>query len=195
MTPHFLRIGTLLVAVATVYYCVRAADTEPSPTVARPITASGDRGADIVLSFYKLLLQEQEPTLDQENALFLQNSGIRVRLINAGKGTDKDAVVMKMYRRHKDMFLPVNAKPNVTISSTFNSICDLDHIKEAPKQGYGFILVRFPIDVKAKPVKVQTITFNFEEGKLQPSGIWFNDAHNTLITEMDSIKKEWAEKN
>jgi hypothetical protein len=184
--------GLLIVASAIRVLFANSSEIQPgdapSPTTApasAPTTAasSGDAGTDLVVAFYKALLQEAPPTLEQENSLF-NSSGSRTRLVAAGLGKDKDPVVLEFIRKHKDSFLPKQMRLDyVGVSSTFHWIRDLDHMKDPPKKGYGYVLATFVEDREAKHMKTRTIVFGFSEGKIDVDGIRFDGIGSKMLLE------------
>lgn len=148
------------------------------PTSAPSTAPSGDAGTDIVAAFYKALLQETPPTLEQENALFGPESGLRNRLVDAGLGKDKDPVILDFLRNHKELFLPKKMRrlDDVVISGTFNWVRDLVDMKDTPKKGNGYVLVFFNEDAKAAigQYRPRTIVFSLSDGKIAVGSIWLN---------------------
>lgn len=156
-----------------------------------------DAGTAIVVEFYKALMQEEPPTLEQQDALF-RNDGvhrgtIQYSLVQNGKGTDKDPLILQYFREHKDLFLTRNTDiplKEVQISCTFDFVRSLDHMKDPKKPGYGYVMALFLNDRKAVPpdVHIRTVIFGIVEGKIAPDSIqldgsWGNYASKAFVNE------------
>lgn len=159
----------------------------PSPTTA---PSSGDAGTDLVVGFYKALLQETPPTLEQEKSLFNPLPGIRARLVAGGQGKDKDPLILEFFRKNKAIFFPkklrsVDSVDDVAVSSTFYWVQNLKRKMETPKKGNGYVLAMFFEDPTADQgqIKRRTIVFPIEDGKIEAGGIWLDGFGNKLSLE------------
>lgn len=155
--------------------------------------SSGDAGSELVAAFYKALLQDNPPTLEQEKALLTPSEGLRSRLVEGGFGTEKDPVILLFLRKHKELFLPKQVRADyVQISSTFNWVRDVDQMKEAPKPGYGYVLATFREDREAKPgsEKDRLIVFAIEDGRIDPAAIKLEFEHHKTM--LEEFLKVWT---
>jgi len=148
----------------------QAASAEPKPSAAA--TSPSSEPTDLVVSFYKVLLQKEAPTLQQEKELFGLSSALRTNLLARRKGTDSDPVVLQLFRQHRDLFLPLGKDLTtedylaaVQISSPFNFVRSLKGIKDEAPVGRACVMALFVHDVKAKPSRFRTIVFDvYDEG-------------------------------
>jgi hypothetical protein len=134
----------------------------------------------MVVAFYKAIMQEAPPTLEQQDALFandgVHRGAIQYSLVHAGKGTDKAPLVLQYFREHKDMFLTRNTDiplKEVQISCTFDFVRSLDHMKDPKRPGCGSVMAVFLYDRKAVPpnVRVRSVVFPLVDGKIDPDAI------------------------
>jgi ankyrin repeat protein len=143
--------------------------------------APRDAASDNVVSFYKALLQDAPPTIEQERALFDMDMNLTLRnqLISGsnGKSTDKDPVLLQLFRKNKAIFLPINSKHpenDIQISSEMYFLQSLSRTKDPPRAGNGDVLALFVRDGKAKPAQFRTIVFEFVRGKINADGIYLD---------------------
>jgi hypothetical protein len=163
-----------LVCTALLVSLNAAAETPP-PLTTQPAV---DEGTELVVSFYKALLQDEPPTREQELALFQPNSGIRIKLAPVKRDPEDlqdyepmtqtpeqrarrerqreevaaaGPVALTYLRQHRDWFVPKNMKSirEIQISSTYHFVRNLEYMKSPPKPGYGNVLVLFVDDRKA----------------------------------------------
>jgi hypothetical protein len=149
-----------------------------------------DAGTDLVVAFYRAILQKDPPTREQEMALFTSQSSMRWRLV-VGKGDPQDAqdvepmkrtaeqrarrrrqeekvnaagpVVLAWFREHRDRFLPKNMRSpgDIQVSSTYRFVRDLERPKSPAKAGRGSVMALFTDDTNAPPDKMRFRTIVF----------------------------------
>ncbi len=147
--------------------------TSPATSTSLPITVTSDDPAtSLVASFYKALTQKDLPTLEQEHALFKDESAIRASLLAQDKGKDKDPVVLQYFRDHRDIFIPINMKSlsEVNITTEFHFVRNVERLKDPKKPGNGYVIAQFVHDRKTAS-RLRTLVFTFEDGKIDPSAI------------------------
>ncbi len=120
-----------------------------------------DAGSDLVVAFYAALLQDEAPTLRQEQMLFHHDSSLRNWLLQKRGLRDDQPARLLWFREHRQDFIPRNTKSLhevqicVQISSMFNFIRSLDHVKPQPQPGYGDVLAFFADDRGAAHRKIE----------------------------------------
>lgn len=164
----------------------------PSPTT---VPSSGDTGTELVVAFYKVLLQDSPRTLEQEKYLFNPTPGLRERLVAGGQGKAKDPVILEFLCKRKDLFLPKKMRglDDVSVSSTFQWVRDIVRIKEAPKKGDGYVVAMFYEDPTADPekMKCRTIVFAIADGKIEADEIYLDGYGNkSSLEEFLKVKVE-----
>ena len=182
----FFVLG-ILGLVAAVAMSRFASSAEPKPSAAAP-SPSNDP-TDLVVSFYKVLLQKEEPTLQQEEKLFGLHNPLRGNLLARKKGADTDPVVLQLFRQHRELFLPLGKLSAedylsaIQISSPFNFVRSLATIKGKAPDGWAYVMAMFVHDVKAKPPRFRTIVFEIEDGKIDPVAICLDGFGGKMILE------------
>ena len=110
--------------------CADTAGTRPTTATAPAIAPSGDPGTDAVVAFYRELMKDTPPTVEQEQLLLKPTPGLRSRLIAAGLGTETDAVILVFLRKHRELFLPrkMRSLNDIGVSSTFHWVQSIDRM-------------------------------------------------------------------
>jgi len=182
-------IGVLCISgfVACMAMTQIACSAVSKPSAATP-SPSND-STDLVVSFYKVLLQKEEPTLQQEEKLFGLHDPLRTNLLARKKGADTDPVVLQLFRQHRELFLPLGKLSAedylsaIQISSPFNFVRSLATIKGKAPDGWAYVMAMFVHDVKAKPPRFRTIVFEIEDGKIDPVAICLDGFGGKMILE------------
>jgi hypothetical protein len=173
--------------VATVVMSRLAGSGELKPAAAAPLPSSDP--VMLVVSFYKVLLQKEAPTLQQEKELLGLSSPLRANLLARQKGTDTDPVVLQLFRQHRELFLPLgemspeNYLSAIQISSPFNFVRSLKGIKEKSPAGSAYVMALFVHDAKAKPPRFRTVVFEIEGGKIAAGGIYLDGFRGQMTLE------------
>jgi hypothetical protein len=133
-----------------------------------------DPGTEVVDSFYKVLLQKEPPTLEQEKSLFGEQPWFRRYLETRNNESDKDPVILICFRSHKDLFTPANMRSprQIQISSTFCFLRDVEYVKDAnaPK----CVMAMFTDDGNRLRGKNMEIIFSITgDGRIEPDAIAF----------------------
>jgi hypothetical protein len=178
----FIVVGVL--ASAGVLACSPVATSAPAHESANTNPWSDEETTEVVVTFYNILLQEEAPTLQQEEELF-SDFAARSRLI--AKSTEKDAenqpLVLNWCRRNKELFLPVNMKTpgQVLISSPFVFARSLDRVRDKTMiDCYVMVLLAD----RTEPARLRTIIFPLgRNGKICPDGITFDSLDGPLLYE------------
>jgi hypothetical protein len=178
-----------------------ANSAEPKPAASAPTPgggpvadSAGNKPTDLVVSFYKVLLQKQEPTLQQEKDLFGLSSPLRGNLLDRKKGNDADPVVLNLFRQHRDLFLPLGKlsaedyMTGIQISSPFNFVRSLASPKGKAPEGQAIVMAMFVHDVRSDrpknvPPRFRTIVFHIEDGKISADGIYLDGFEGQLTLE------------
>jgi hypothetical protein len=164
-----------------------AGSGELKPAAAAPLPSSDP--VMLVVSFYKVLLQKEAPTLQQEKELLGLSSPLRANLLARQKGTDTDPVVLQLFRQHRELFLPLgemspeNYLSAIQISSPFNFVRSLKGIKEKSPAGSAYVMALFVHDAKAKPPRFRTVVFEIEGGKIAAGGIYLDGFRGQMTLE------------
>jgi hypothetical protein len=202
------------------FYCFAVFADSPTVKSPTTMPSPDNVATDQVVAFYKALLQKEPPTIEQERAIFTETSVLRHQLV-LGKGgpqntkdiepmkrtpedrkkrllEDKQVVaagpvVLKYFREHKNWFLPIGMKtPNeISISSLSNFVRSLDHAKDSPKAGSGFVLAVFIHDRTAPPMQIhkRTVVFTLCEGKIVPDGIGLDGFDERKFVLVEGLKE------
>jgi len=155
---------TLVAAAATAGSATPA--TAPPPEVGP---------TDLVASFYKALLQKEEPTLAQETSLFGEKPRFRAEMLPGDQGKATDPVILRFFRKHREWFLPLGKLSTeqymswVRISSPFNFVRSVQGMAE--KKGREYVMAMFMHDATAKYARERTVVFPFDDGKISAGGI------------------------
>jgi hypothetical protein len=159
----------------------------PAAVAAEPevAMAAGDKTSDLVATFYKVLLQKKEPTLQQEKDLFGLESSLRINLLARKKGAETDPVVLNLFRQHRDLFLPLGKWSDeqyavaIQITSPFVFVRSLARPKVKAPEGSCYVMAMFvhdprPDRPKNVPPRHRTIIFGIDEGKIDPYEIYMD---------------------
>lgn len=145
---------------------------------------------DLVVSFYKVLLQKEPPTLQQEEKLFGLHNPLRINLLARKKGVVTDPVVLQLFQQNRDLFLPLGKDLTtedyfsaVQISSPFDFVSTIGAYKEKAPAGRACVMALFVHDVKAKLGRLRTIVFDIEGGKIDPGAICLDGFGGQMIME------------
>jgi hypothetical protein len=139
-----------------------------------------------VALFYKALLQESPPTLEQERTIFSDQQWIRDYLVAQGRRGGHGAVVLDFFRAHRDLFIPANMKPTgIQISSTFDFPRNAQEVKYKPGTfGGGWVMAAFVRDVNAHPAHQTEVVFQmFTKGKIDADAIYIGGFGGKMIGE------------
>jgi hypothetical protein len=169
-----------------------ANSAEPKPRAAEPSPSSDPTG--LVVSFYKVLLQEEAPTLQQEEKLFGLQNPLRNNLLARKKGADTDPVVLQLFRQHRGLFLPLGKLSTedylsgIQISSPFNFVRSLATLKDRAPDGSACVLALFVHDLRSDrpknvPPRFRTIVFDIVDGKIKPGAICLDGFEGQMIQE------------
>lgn len=165
------------------------------PVAPRP--ASGDAGADAVAMFYQLLLQEERPTLQQEQALFAKSTSVRGHLVDSGKRAT-DPVLLDYFREHKQWFVPSDMKNvgKVPISSTYYIARWGAMVRDdRPTRGEVTVLLADTDKVTRRLTRMRTVRFEVGNGKIYADSIYFNgDMGRSILDEWPEPKDPVSEK-
>lgn len=120
---------------------------------------------DLVASFYKALLQKEEPTLAQETSLFGEEpSFLRYRLPAGDQGKATDPVILRFFRKHREWFLPLGKlsteqylSSGVRISTPFRFEGNAQSV---------FVMAMFDHSATAEDGRTRTVVFPVEDGKI-----------------------------
>lgn len=200
------RIGFIIACVITVLIYLAVGQSharELPPTQPTTFPSIRDAGTNVVVSFYRVLLQEQPPTMADEAALLLLTSSPRMYLIEqARKGTANDPVAMTWFRSHKDWFVPANmGQPGVVelgvidVTSTFDFVQVLDRelVQHRRHPDQGFVLVMFPDVFGAQVSHDITIVFSLAGGKIDLDRMQIGGFGGEYI--LDRVGKEYPMKH
>jgi hypothetical protein len=184
-------IGILCICgfVAWVAMSQFASSAVPKSSSAAP--SPSNELTDLVASFYKVLLQKEAPTLEQEEKLFGLRSPLRLNLLARNIGADTDPVVLQLFRQNRDLFLPLGKGLTtedyfsaVQISSPFNFVCSLEGAKDkAPETAYVMALFVHEVNPKGVPSRVRTVVFQIEGGKINPGAIYLDGFQGQITLE------------
>lgn len=91
-------VGILFVLLLWASSPVWRGSSTPASSPTTGPTSTNDPGTEVVALFYKLLLQTNPPTLEQEKSVFGEEPGLRNYLITHGQGSEGDAVIFALFR-------------------------------------------------------------------------------------------------
>jgi len=160
---------------------LNVASSTAKPSTAAPATRPEGKTVtptEAVAAFYRVLVQDAPPTYEQEKEVFGSSaSGLRVHLIDKTGASKTQPVLLELYRKHRDLFLPKNMKDakdlsRVALSSWFTFVGRLGEnahpIEQGPtgKRG-GYVIAVFVDDPQAKSAHIRSVMFCVtEDGKL-----------------------------
>lgn len=182
-TLSVLVLGGFLMSLM-VFRNADSAEVASRPRAATAPSAPVDP-TELVVSFYKALLQDTPPTLQQEKELFHDGYNLHNFFLKNQKDlkvTDTDPVILTLFRKHKELFLPRNEdKPltNIHISSPFNFVRNLERPKGKREDSY--VLAMFNYDKKAESSPCYTVVFQIINGRIEPAGICFGGFEGETI--------------
>jgi hypothetical protein len=164
-------------------YAPPAVKAAPDPTEVPPATVS--KLTELVATFYKVLLQKEEPTLQQEKDLFGLDNPLRINLLARKKGVATDPLILNLFRQNRDLFLPLGKlteeeyRGGIQLTSPFDFVTSLNQIKGKAPEGRGLVMALFVHEVqpdrsKNVPPRLRTIVFSIEGGKIQADAIWLD---------------------
>jgi hypothetical protein len=169
-----------------------AVKAAPDPTEVPPATVG--KLTELVATFYKVLLQKEEPTLQQEKDLFGLDSPLRLNLIARKKGVATEPVILNLFRKNRDLFLPLGKLSDeqylgaIQLTSPFDFVTSLNQIKGKAPEGWGCVMALFvhelrPDRPKNEKPRFRTVIFSIENGKIQADGIWLDGFQGQLTGE------------
>jgi hypothetical protein len=173
--------------------CV-AHSTEPATPAAAPPPEVGP--TDLVASFYKALLQKEEPTLAQETSLFGETPSFRYKLPAGDQGKATDPVFLRFFRKHREWFLPLGKfvteqylSSCVRISSPFRFEGNVQSV---------FVMAWFVHNATVEDGRDRTVVFSFERGKIsvpciRPGGFDGEDVTDKIEMMTGVWRKKWLE--
>ena len=173
--------------VASMVTSPSAASAEPRPSPGAPSESA--EPTNLVVSFYRALLQKEAPTLQQEKALFGLSSALRVNLLARRKGTESDPVLLQLFRQHRELFLPLGELSKeeylaaVQITSPFNFVRSVARIKDKLPTGRAWVMALFVHDAKLKASRFRTVLFSIEHGKIKAGEICFDGFQGQMALE------------
>lgn len=184
-------IYAFIVLTIGLFCCLVYSDESKAPATATsmPITVFplGDAATDLVASFYKILVQENPPTLKQETDLFVTSSAMRTSLAARRKVAAADPIVLQFFREHKEWFLPANMKSfdEIMISSSAHFIRSVERAKQQPENGAGFVIVLvYDKNDHRQVIRTRTIVFQMAGGKIDPAVIYLDGFGGESTLEM-----------
>jgi len=194
-TARLLITCALLAAITCAVLAASAAPAAAPPPEVGP--------TDLVASFYKAMLQKEEPTLAQETSLFGEKSSYTAALRNdlpAGdQGKDTDPVILRFFRKHREWFLPLGKLTTeqylsgVRISSPFKFVRCVQGMEK--NKGSEFVMAMFMHDVTAEYARERTIVFPFEgwNGKISAGGICLGGFDGEdVIGKVEEMSGDWG---
>lgn len=142
---------------------------------------------DTVTSFYKVLLQKEEPTIAQEKELFNCNPSMAVM---KGVITDKMQIpatepgILQVFRTNKELFLPVGMKStkDIIISSPFQFVRNLERYKDSNNLEYDVIALL--AERRSDGDHFRTVFFSVVGGKINPDAIRVGGYDGPLTLEL-----------
>jgi hypothetical protein len=166
----------------------------------KPVTHPTDkdlRAKELVTAFYRVLVHEKPPTYKEERELFGPNSGLRVHLIDKSGAPQTQPVLLELFRKNRDLFLPKNMKDKknieyIRISSLFTFLGSPARMSETPENS-GYVIVLFVDDAEANPARFRTVMFDVTGGKLEADAIYFNGFEGETTHEKFFDQKWWIE--
>jgi hypothetical protein len=183
-------IGILCICGFVAWVAMSQFANSAAPKSSSAAPSPSNELTDIVASFYKVLLQKEPPTLEQEENLFGLRSSLRVNLLARKKGADTDPVVLQLFRQNRDLFLPLGKDLTtedymsaVQISTPFNFVRRLETYKEKAPAGRGYVMALFGHDFRVRPQRSRTIVFSIEGGKIDPDDIYLDGFQGQLTME------------
>jgi len=151
---------------------------------------------DLVASFYKALLQKEEPTLAQETSLFGEKPSFRDDLPAGDQGKGNDPVILRFFRKHREWFLPLGKLSTeqymlrVRLSSPFNFVRTVQGMHK--KKGLEYVMAMFNHDATAEDGRTRTVVFPFEDGKIWVIGIRLGGSDADSVTaKIETITGAW----
>ena len=178
------------------------------------VGVSGDSATDLVVDFYRVLLQEQPPTQAEESRLFGTSSSLRWRLalkdkrggledvepmertpeqLAQRKQLERDVqaagpVVLNYFRQHREWFLPKSMRSlsEIQISTGYHFVCNLDHLKDPARPGDCQVLVTFTDDKQVPPeaTKTRILMFRVRGDKIDPDAIWVGADRGSFVEDL-----------
>lgn len=176
---EFLIVACVLsVAVLSCRWAMSIPPGSPEDPATMPAKKDDERdeAAEVVAAFYRALLQEDPPTLEQENSIFDKMSGLRTYLVKVKGKQPDDPVLLQYFRDNKEWFLPkgMRSLTEIQISSLARFVRDVERVKEPRPEGWGFVTVIFVRDREIRPHRLHTIIFNINGGKIAADAIWLD---------------------
>jgi hypothetical protein len=155
---------------------------------------------ELVASFYKALLQKEEPTLAQEVSLFGEKPEFgRNSLLPGDQGKVNEPVMLRFFRKHRDWFLPKGKlsmeeyQALVRISSPFNFVRTVQATQE--QKGLEYVLARFTADVTAEYAQDHTVVFPLDNGKISAGSIMLGGFEGKMVVSwVGEMSGNWGPK-
>jgi hypothetical protein len=137
-----------------------------------------------------ILDDAKEPTMEDENAIFAQESGLRSRLL-AEQNREDGPVVSEYFKEQRERYVPkkwANRPFDISMSHLVNYSHGLE--KEKPQaavdQGYVFVPISIT-DEKGTVLSQHMVIFRVNGGKIQPDAVY------PAVDRGKSILKEFLE--
>lgn len=211
------RLCSILICLGAIGWCIPldARGAGPSTALLSDEQITEDAGTDLVTRFYRVLLQEEPPTAEQEKQIFVPKSALRSSIAISQMGlqeppytepmlrsqperekwrefsariAEAGPLVLNHFRAHKEKFLPkhMTRTTSIQISTSFRLLRDLEKVHAEDKGSY--VLVFFINDAKAPPgeMRFRTIIFSIEHGKIDPDAIYMDGFEGATSLEMFS---------
>ncbi|HEY0007191.1 MAG TPA: hypothetical protein VGB55_00575, partial [Tepidisphaeraceae bacterium] len=148
MSYHgFIHMSFLNRSVIFALICVACMGAQTMAQIGMEPKATPDAGVEVVRHFYRMLLDEKEPTMEDEHALFPRESGIRSRLMIEGRPED-EPLVCQYFKKQRDRFMPKREpdRPlDINITHLFNYSFRFEVDKPQPKEDQGKIQVIYDV--------------------------------------------------
>ena len=184
-------ICVLGVCVILGLWVLRVAHSASAAPAAAPPPEVGP--TDLVASFYKALLQKEEPTLAQETSLFGEKPSFRYKLPAGDRGKATDPVFLRFFRKHREWFLPLGKlsteqylSSGVRISTPFRFEGNVQSV---------FVMAWFVHNATAEDGRDRTVVFSFERGKISVPCIRPGGFDGESVTEkIEMITGVWRKK-
>lgn len=187
-------ICVLGVCVILGLWVLRVAHSASAAPAAAPPPEVGP--TDLVASFYKALLQKEEPTLAQETSLFGEKPSFRYKLPAGDRGKATDPVILRFFRKHREWFLPLGKlsteqylSSGVRISTPFRFEGNVQSV---------FVMAWFVHNATAEDGRDRTVVFSFERGKIsvpciRPGGFDGESVTDKIEMITGVWRKKWLE--
>lgn len=195
---YYSILMTLLVVITLAWICLGELQAKVEAPVEMEAIKSTDipafenlpKQTELVATFYRLLLQDEPPTLKDEQALF-EDSFLRTNLIEVHGKDRNDPVILNLCRENKELFIPKSKTKEELLGKIFiTTPFDIPRNLRRQQERHGqqekkhvYVMAWLLLDRSGKS---HEIVFFIEGDKLSTAGIWLDGFSSTNATILET---------